>query len=247
MKHLRLAAVAASVLVANAAHAGPTIDGTLTPIEYAGALVTNVQFQQGTDPGNQFPSSPGTYVENVGYTVYYTSDASNVYVGLQSNSASGLTFANLYFDTNNATSAGSDIAFEVTNNRLFVPATGIFSLSSIQALGGSYAATAGTGAVGDVIEFAIPWTVFTTNASGLGQPLVAPGGALQLRTSQSFNYAAVTGDGTAGDVIPRFGFQFAPAATGAVPEPATWAMMIVGFGMMGASMRRRQPARVRFA
>ncbi len=29
------------------------------------------------------------------------------------------------------------------------------------------------------------------------------------------------------------------AATGAVPEPATWALMIVGFGMVGATMRRR--------
>jgi hypothetical protein len=27
--------------------------------------------------------------------------------------------------------------------------------------------------------------------------------------------------------------------TGAVPEPATWAMMILGFGLVGASMRRR--------
>lgn len=29
---------------------------------------------------------------------------------------------------------------------------------------------------------------------------------------------------------------------GAVPEPATWAMMILGFGIVGASMRRRSPA-----
>ena len=28
---------------------------------------------------------------------------------------------------------------------------------------------------------------------------------------------------------------------GAVPEPATWAMMLLGFGAIGASMRRRKP------
>jgi len=39
----------------------------------------------------------------------------------------------------------------------------------------------------------------------------------------------------AGDV---FELQLAP--TSAVPEPATWAMMIVGFGAVGAAMRRRQ-------
>lgn len=39
------------------------------------------------------------------------------------------------------------------------------------------------------------------------------------------------------------------AATAGVPEPATWAMMLMGFGAMGAAMRRRTrvAARVRFA
>ena len=30
---------------------------------------------------------------------------------------------------------------------------------------------------------------------------------------------------------------------GGVPEPATWAMLIAGFGMVGATLRRRAPAR----
>lgn len=37
------------------------------------------------------------------------------------------------------------------------------------------------------------------------------------------------------------------AATGAVPEPASWAMMIVGFGLVGASLRRRQKVTVSYA
>ena len=32
------------------------------------------------------------------------------------------------------------------------------------------------------------------------------------------------------------------APVGGVPEPATWAMMILGFGAVGAAIRRRQPA-----
>jgi hypothetical protein len=36
--------------------------------------------------------------------------------------------------------------------------------------------------------------------------------------------------------------------TGGVPEPATWAMMLLGFGIVGGAMRaRRQRVRVRFA
>ena len=43
------------------------------------------------------------------------------------------------------------------------------------------------------------------------------------------------------DIKSQFGFS-AP-----VPEPATWIMMLVGFGMVGAGMRRRNPARVTVA
>lgn len=39
--------------------------------------------------------------------------------------------------------------------------------------------------------------------------------------------------------------NFAP--TGAVPEPATWAMFVGAFGLIGAGMRRRRPARVSFS
>ena len=50
--------------------------------------------------------------------------------------------------------------------------------------------------------------------------------------------------------FPTAGFWTAtfPAAAG-VPEPATWAMMLMGFGAMGFAIRRRRDAtvRVRFA
>lgn len=50
-----------------------------------------------------------------------------------------------------------------------------------------------------------------------------------------------------GSVSQRANFQ--PTAVGVVPEPATWAMMLFGFGALGYSMRRRKTvgARVRFA
>ena len=32
--------------------------------------------------------------------------------------------------------------------------------------------------------------------------------------------------------------------TGAVPEPASWAMMVAGFGLVGGALRRRSMARV---
>jgi hypothetical protein len=48
-----------------------------------------------------------------------------------------------------------------------------------------------------------------------------------------------------GQTVTAFA-QIGAGAVAAVPEPATWAMMIGGFGAIGASMRRRKVA-VRFA
>ena len=53
---------------------------------------------------------------------------------------------------------------------------------------------------------------------------------------------------TTNSVLNSIGFATAPGATvtattaitAAVPEPATWAMMLIGFGAMGVSMRRRR-------
>lgn len=45
-----------------------------------------------------------------------------------------------------------------------------------------------------------------------------------------------------GDGIPLFGFEasLTPAGVAPVPEPATWAMMLIGFGAIGAFMRHRR-------
>lgn len=44
------------------------------------------------------------------------------------------------------------------------------------------------------------------------------------------------------DANPNFARQVAAAGAGAVPEPATWAMMVSGFGLLGGVMRRRRTA-----
>ncbi len=48
------------------------------------------------------------------------------------------------------------------------------------------------------------------------------------------------GDGPNQSFLVKLGYS-AP-----VPEPATWAMMIVGFGLVGGTMRSRQKAAVAF-
>lgn len=65
--------------------------------------------------------------------------------------------------------------------------------------------------------------------------------------------------GTDGDVISKIKYVFEAGgaaghkqtrledAAAAVPEPATWAMLIAGFGLVGAGMRRRSTVRVTYA
>jgi len=47
--------------------------------------------------------------------------------------------------------------------------------------------------------------------------------------------------------VGQIGWDDVTLETGAVPEPATWAMIIVGFGMIGAAARRRPKVSVTYA
>lgn len=58
--------------------------------------------------------------------------------------------------------------------------------------------------------------------------------------------AAVT-DFTAFSPDTGFDFRQGYFAAGAVPEPATWAMMVFGFGALGGALRRRRRVRTEFA
>jgi hypothetical protein len=74
-----------------------------------------------------------------------------------------------------------------------------------------------------------------SNQSGTtldGQTLLGDG------TSSLFRSNGTGGTGT----TSTFGYvtQFTTGTVAAVPEPTTWAMMLVGFGLMGASMRYRR-------
>jgi hypothetical protein len=81
-------------------------------------------------------------------------------------------------------------------------------------------------------------------------------------TAANLNFARTDGDQsfsqyvsfatTAGELISSVNFTNVPAADAfeaanfsvtAVPEPATWAMMLVGFGMVAATARRRSAAK----
>jgi hypothetical protein len=77
--------------------------------------------------------------------------------------------------------------------------------------------------------------------------------SLTISTSNNFSFskARITQYGGTGLLFSFAGMSYsdtsgftatftAPSMASAAPEPATWAMLIVGFGMAGAAMRRRR-------
>jgi len=74
---------------------------------------------------------------------------------------------------------------------------------------------------------------------------VGADGLLRLEWFEDFNDSAISPDAiwNSGTITVTYEALDTP---GAVPEPATWAMLIGGFGMVGGTLRRRRTA-VRFA
>lgn len=59
--------------------------------------------------------------------------------------------------------------------------------------------------------------------------------SIALNTGDEFGFYVATIDGAFGPGVLSFG-------AGAIPEPATWAMLITGFGLVGFAARRRRTA-----
>jgi hypothetical protein len=96
---------------------------------------------------------------------------------------------------------------------------------------------------------------FTVRDVGANSVLFSQGSTLiSGSTHNNFNFATalrandlelvvnLSGLGGASDDIGLDNIRFGQSAVAAVPEPATWALMILGFGGAGAMLRRRRPA-----
>ena len=232
-----LAAAAALVMAAPAA-AQIAVDGTRDAAY--GAVKSNVTYVPGS-PNSNF-AAPTPFTDYIGYSISLASDANNVYGFFQANPTGVPTesnvgaFANLYFDINPPAMDGSDLGFEISNGRVnaFVPgmAGGKVLDSSLYSVFAN----------GNVVEFALSNSLFTTPIAGLtytsGQTFPGAGDQVTLRLSQAFGYS-VAGGATYG--ADRLGsVTIVGNATGAVPEPASWAMMLLGVGALGFVMRRQR-------
>jgi len=123
----------------------------------------------------------------------------------------------------------------------------------------------GTGTI--TISFASPTDVFAFNwgaadhswtanlfagATNLGSFTVAPTFASNAKDYVGFTGTGITSavftDSSSGDWVFIDNLTYGAGQASGVPETATWAMMILGMGMIGGAMRRRNvKTSVRFA
>lgn len=75
----------------------------------------------------------------------------------------------------------------------------------------------------------------TGTGTGDVQQFFAPTGATRLYLGSTDGYGWFNNTG-----VSEVTINYTALSTGAIPEPATWAMMIVGFGGAGAVIRRRR-------
>ena len=118
-------------------------------------------------------------------------------------------------------------------------ATGTLELSWLE---GSRPDIFGGGYKGDqTYEVWLDSTLLGTFSTASGQDFTARSLTASVTSGSSYNlifHGLSQTDNTA--FIDDVSASVTP--TGAVPEPATWAMLIMGFGLVGASLRRRETA-----
>ena len=138
----------------------------------------------------------------------------------------------LEFDTTNGT-AGSYSSFFQFNSDIFN--SGVFTATaSTNPLGGTTVTmlqlfTGGTVLAGVYTPGTL---VIGGSASGSSNSLTLDNVTLTPNTNYTFVYSGTLGK-TPGNISGNGAFAV-------VPEPATWALMLLGFGGMGMAMRRRR-------
>lgn len=193
----------------------------------AAQLIVNGGFEAPLAPPPCCTTTPPTPIP--GWTV--TTGDVNVVTGTFASTNGNLAYeANQYLDLVGQSGSGS--MFQTFNTIAGKTYTLSFAYShNVFSVGAASAGFSVDGLMGTVSHNTgnsngLDWQVYTNT-------FVASG-----------NSATLTFTNTAGNQVGGV-FLDAVSVTGAIPEPATWAMLILGFGLVGGAMRRR--TRIAFA
>lgn len=138
-------------------------------------------------------------------------------------------------------SAMTSTSVKATNSFDFGPSL----LNGLTVIGGDFTTknslVSGVVGISDLKDFSAATAflgIFPTNSFGLSD-LTSFGAKINMTNVVGINFSTKSGFNYAAG-------QAVTATTPAVPEPATWAMMILGMGVVGYALRRQRTT-VRFA
>ena len=183
------------------------------------AVVIDFNSPTGNVGTSEIYGDPGTTVTAYGYVA---GSAANLYGKSQGGDENGLGLAadptgqhEIFYDAR----GGTFVALDVTD--LFGDATDASVFFGSTSGGES-------------------WSIYGSDLLGtLGDLLLtgsSEGSLVGLPNFGDYNYYNFVSNNGGGKNVLLGGLSYNPAA---VPEPATWAMMLLGFGAVGFSMRRR--------
>jgi len=169
-------------------------------------------------------------------TIVYTSQAS--YLAALGGSAQTEDFADTTLVPGlSITSTAGNIASGRFNDRVVLgEATTSFTFgSAINGFGAIFDET--PGGFGEGLDFLIDGTSLVTSLSG-----AASGTFLGFISDSPFTSVLIRG-GTSSGTAETYNLDdltFGTSVVSAAPEPTTWALMLVGFGVVGFAIRRRR-------
>ena len=240
MKTIYLLATAASFLAASAASAAPVLyTGDAGRTNFATATAAGVLLSDGfegitTPTSNGIGSVPeGTSFARTGYTVSTGGIAGATLTVLDNTYVNGGNQIRNRFGSG-AGSVVDDAYGDLTFS--FAAPVNAFGLDIATIARGFSGASTGT------FTLTVNGTPFAYSYSGS-----SGFGFLGITTDTAFTSLTIATSKSNDSLFDNVRFGSTLAATPAVPEPATWGMMILGFGVVGAAMRRRvRASEVRF-
>lgn len=169
---------------------------------------------------------------NNGFVIETTPDSSNLNFSLTAGNSTNINLFKIYTNEDNV-----DNDDKIGNAK---PITVKFTFTSPTGQSGDDTADGITYAVdGTINNGVVHWTDPANLTFGNGNQLTI---TLSDETFNEDDHSNDLNDGSNHGATVHATFAMTQAAVAGVPEPASWALMIGGFGMSGAMLRRRRTA-----